>query len=523
MAKENIRAKLIIAGPGAGKTHNMVKSIVESMVLLESSRYLVVITYTNSATNNIKKRLEKLIRIPENIFIGTMHSFLNKFIVIPFGSIGNSAIGKEKLFLQCGIKDVFDTVEKLKSKEKRTQTFGAAAKLKENIKNRLNEKGYITFDQTLSIAKDCMSNSQLSKILANRLQYIYIDEFQDSNNDIFGILESLRKHFRTTIYCVGDPEQYIQGFDSSIRAFSNIPILKASLSSGYDVVVNRSNFRSTQCIVKFLNHFNGRVFGDEIFSQIARSRGVSPDVEAELGEEVIFIQEWGTATPIVERFNTICDEHQIEISERFIIAKKNDLVKRIVAALNNQYMDPKKTVGTSPMKSIQDTLLTTLQMSQSQYCQHFCTDIYSLRQHVVAIYKAIKNNVVVNENTYAKFLSEKLGLEMKKGLPVKIENLKFDNASSGMADVMTVANIHTIKGMEAQAVLAIAKDEKELLLWIETDQTVRIEKRDKETKDYPRLGYVAFSRAEKILCIGCMQLISDNTKIKLMSLGVKIL
>lgn len=51
------KPKLIIAGPGAGKTYGMVNEIISSLSELSPARYMVVITYTNSATDNIKNRL----------------------------------------------------------------------------------------------------------------------------------------------------------------------------------------------------------------------------------------------------------------------------------------------------------------------------------------------------------------------------------------------------------------------------------------------------------------------------------
>ncbi|NII83485.1 MULTISPECIES: UvrD-helicase domain-containing protein [unclassified Pedobacter] len=522
MAKGKPTSKLIIAGPGAGKTHNMVGTIIDAIGNLEPCRYMAVITYTNSATNNIKKRLEPLIRIPENFFIGTMHSFLNRFVVIPYASIGNSNVGKEKLFMQCGLEDVFSNIEKQKPKEKRITDVKAIAKRKSDIKQRLNLRGYITFDQTLSIAKECIERKAVASILSNRLQYLFIDEFQDSDNDVFSILENIRKQGRTIIYCVGDPEQYIQGFDSSIKSFVNIPILKASQNSSYTVEINRSNFRSTRRIVDFLNNFNGRDFGKEKFSQVARSRSANPNAVADLGEPVHFVIGWESVSPMIASFNKMCDNIGIPIAERCIIAKKNDLVNRIKAALDNRYMDPKKSSGSSPIKTIQDTLLTTLQMGQMEFFTRYNTDVYTLRSHCIAILKAIKNGVITNENTYGIFITDSLGLEMKKGLPVKIANLKFDYSTPRNDGVITVSNIHTIKGLESHAVLAIAKDEQELLLWLETDQLKREAKRDRELKDHPRLGYVAFSRAEKLLCIGCLQPISIQTREHLEGLGVII-
>ena len=88
---------------------------------------------------------------------------------------------------------------------------------------------------------------------------------------------------------------------------------------------------------------------------------------------------------------------------------------------------------------------------------------------------------------------------------------------------MTVSTIHTIKGLEADAVLAIAKTEAELLLWLETDHSIRDAYRDGEKTDYPRLGYVAFSRARKLLGIACLERISAETIQQLEELGVSVI
>jgi DNA helicase-2/ATP-dependent DNA helicase PcrA len=185
-------------------------------------------------------------------------------------------------------------------------------------------------------------------------------------------------------------------------------------------------------------------------------------------------------------------------------------------------MNPKKDNSVLPLKTIQDSLLTTLQLNKSQFLEKYQTDIYTLRKYAIAIFKAIHNGTITNEDTYGLFVKDKLKLQLKEGLPVKIENLRIDNSITETGCVVTVANIHTIKGLEAEAVLAIAKTEAELLLWIETDTSVRDAKRDSEKTDYPRLGYVAFSRAERLLCIGCLEKISIQTLSKLQNLSVII-
>ena len=57
--QNNPEIELVIAGPGGGKTHNMVEKILNCIETLSSTSYCAVITYTNAATENIKSRIEK--------------------------------------------------------------------------------------------------------------------------------------------------------------------------------------------------------------------------------------------------------------------------------------------------------------------------------------------------------------------------------------------------------------------------------------------------------------------------------
>lgn len=101
---------------------------------------------------------------------------------------------------------------------------------------------------------------------------------------------------------------------------------------------------------------------------------------------------------------------------------------------------------------------------------------------------------------------------------MKIEDLKFNMPSLGDSGIVTVANIHTIKGLEHEAVLAFTKSEEELLNWLEIDRT----KRDEDKDDVCRIGYVAFSRAERLLCLSSLVKVSQGAEDLMSSLGIKI-
>ena len=505
------KPKLVIAGPGAGKTHGMVDEIINALKSLKRHRYMIVVTYTNSATLNIKKRLGKRIAIPPNLFIGTIHSFLNKFIVIPYSSLHNDAVNGEKLFIQCGTDDVVDRMFKNngESPDYKRRNF-----LKSRLTTSLNRDGYITYDQTLTLAEKCLDNAKIKEMLANRIQYLFVDEFQDTGNKMFGIIESLRKQKKTVIYCVGDPEQYIQSFDSTIRNFQNIPILKASRSAQYETSLNKTNRRSVDSIVTFLNNFSQRVYGESTFEQYCHNE-IS-------GVPVRFISANQDITSMLPEFFARCENQKIPHKERGIIAKRNEVVRKAEAALNGNVLSPDKSAKVSAVSEIKDTLLSSLGMNQSSFCEQYDKTPFDLRVMAIQIIRAIRNETITNENSFASFVKDTFNLTIKNNIPFKIDNLRQVISANTDNNAIMVSNIHKFKGLELDAILAVAKNETELNLWLETDTTMRDSHSDRATSDYPRLGYVAFSRARKILCIACLEPISDTTKQKLISLGVEV-
>lgn len=503
------KPKLVIAGPGAGKTHGMVDEIIAALSDLKSNRHMAIVTYTNSATNNIKKRLGEKIQIPPNVFIGTTHSFLNRYIVIPYSGLIHNNINEELHFLQCGMDEVIERMfgTKIDYKEKNFH--------KKRVTESMHKKGFVTFDQTLNLAEKCFENERVKYLVSNRLQHLFVDEFQDSDNKMFGIIENLRKQKRTVIYCVGDPEQYIQSFSTSKKAFKNIPILKTSRKTTYDVTLNKTNRRSDGSIVSFINHFSKRIYNDNTFEQSCYNK--------EAGEPVTFISQAADITLMLPQFFELCDKLNVENNDRAILAKNNVVIDKASMALNNNVISPEKQSKPSMLNEIKDTILTSIDMSQSTFCESYGKTPFDLKVIAVKVARAIRDEVIQNENTFATFLKNNFDLSINNQIPIKIDDLRQRVAPKSLKDAIMVSNIHKFKGLESEAVLAVARNEKELNLWIETDTTARDEHDERATSDFPRLGYVAFSRARRLLCIACVEVISDETKQKLCDLSVAII
>ena len=87
---------------------------------------------------------------------------------------------------------------------------------KGSIRNRQIEaaakKGIYTYDAIVKISKTLSEDSDISKAISNRLQFLFVDEYQDIDKYGHNIVMSLLKRKNTEISLVGDPDQSIYRF-----------------------------------------------------------------------------------------------------------------------------------------------------------------------------------------------------------------------------------------------------------------------------------------------------------------------
>lgn len=73
-----------LAGPGAGKTTDLIEQIDTVLSKVDNNREIAVITYTNASADDLKKKLIKNQKQSHNLFVGTIHSFLFRYFILPF-------------------------------------------------------------------------------------------------------------------------------------------------------------------------------------------------------------------------------------------------------------------------------------------------------------------------------------------------------------------------------------------------------------------------------------------------------
>jgi len=230
------KLKIIIAGPGAGKTYNLKNEVTNSLSNLDRNRFCAVITYTNAATDELRKRISSDIPIPPNVFIGTIHSFLIRFVIEPFGHLVGM-VPAEKNY-----------IDNIKSNDPRK---------KNAIQKKLSDRGVITFDKVLHLSKEMIKYKSIREILINRLQFLFVDEYQDSKKNTHEFFLKIIKNIKES-YFIGDKLQYIYEFTNRNDKGKDL-----SATSFVDLIMKfpnniekiRNNFRSSKAIVQLINNY----------------------------------------------------------------------------------------------------------------------------------------------------------------------------------------------------------------------------------------------------------------------------
>jgi superfamily I DNA/RNA helicase len=268
----------VVACPGSGKTRALTYKIALELSKLESDKqFVIAITYTHRAADEIQERIERLGVDTTQLWIGTIHSFCLEWILKPYG-IYHKELGR-------GFR-VIDSHEQEKVLERFCEPYKSqkvthwdcgfyfeesgyvlscpqAGKHESidavlgNYFNYLNENRIIDFELILFYAyqliKDCPPISSMFSLL---FPFILVDEYQDTKQIQYVIVSSILKAGRgaTKAFIVGDPNQAIY------RSFGGYPIPAADFRIMADIELTEMklirNYRSSGKIVGYFGNFN---------------------------------------------------------------------------------------------------------------------------------------------------------------------------------------------------------------------------------------------------------------------------
>lgn len=273
--EDDSRVIIVKACPGSGKTKLFVEKAVQEIENLSNNginKGIAALSFTNSATDEIHSRLSKKgITGGFPNFIGTLDSFIQKFIVQPFSTSaelvhtdGINLIPAERVNSSSG-----PSIRKLNSEYKRgahpginqynliknsdewiyrTKFLYSDVDFSEEEKFDIIDEfkcwwwgktGNVTHNDVRSLAYDILDEtSAVYNILSSRFNAILVDECQDADALLAECLSSLAKNGKFKCFFVGDPDQSIFDFGGSegdwlVKLSEDLQISPMSLSSNY--------------------------------------------------------------------------------------------------------------------------------------------------------------------------------------------------------------------------------------------------------------------------------------------------
>lgn len=229
---------LIIAGAGSGKTTVLVNRLAYMIENGINPANILLLTFTNTAADNMKERAEKLGQKCDGVTACTYHSFcaqiLRKYakyiglhsnfsIISPSEAADAIRMGKVELEYSKikGIPNNATVVEILSKSintgksvdelvedeyDKYWQYANEIKALGEWFQKYKSEKHMCDYDDLLVLMNQLLDNKQVQEKLSNIYRYVMVDEYQDTNNLQESIVMKLCSHHKN-LCVVGDDYQ----------------------------------------------------------------------------------------------------------------------------------------------------------------------------------------------------------------------------------------------------------------------------------------------------------------------------
>ncbi|HEX3692636.1 MAG TPA: UvrD-helicase domain-containing protein [Solirubrobacteraceae bacterium] len=325
---------LLIACPGSGKTRTGAARVG---ALAAAGKKVAVCSYTNVGADRIGAVMSEMgIRLGPEHFIGTLHSFLLRYVVYPFGLSAGCAEGPhlvqspEKSVAYKGNHKTRVDIDALRMRPDGTlvlhrrpqhlshitheEITAAVGGEVIRVKANLLRAGYVSFDDAMYLALRVLREApELAAALAGRFDEILLDEAQDTSELQLACLDELKSTGRLgSLVLVGDLEQ-------SIFAFSGASADRCQkLADAHELRTEEltQNHRCSQLICNVAVHFCERDAPDEAVGQ-HRDCSIAPEV---------ILYPPGDPAAAVETFRARLKAHDADPAGAAVLARGNTLV-----------------------------------------------------------------------------------------------------------------------------------------------------------------------------------------------------
>lgn len=266
---------LILAGAGSGKTRTITYRIAHMIENIGISPYsILAVTFTNKAAKEMRERVEELVGdIAKACTISTFHSFGMRLLRMYGKEVGyNSnftiydtddqkrivkAILKGQNLSINGVKlterDLVSMISKIKEQIKTLDEYSVMNKQIVEVYDKYNrallESNAMDFSDILLNTYKLLQKPEILEKVQNKYKYIMIDEYQDTNNLQYKIIDLIARK-SSNLCVVGDENQSIYGF----RGANILNILNFETNyNNAKIIKLEENYRSTTTILDAAN------------------------------------------------------------------------------------------------------------------------------------------------------------------------------------------------------------------------------------------------------------------------------
>lgn len=264
---------LVLAGPGSGKTRVLTRRVAYLIDHLNVSPYnILAMTFTNKAAKVMKERLETMLGIRGQIWVGTFHSVCARILRqqvqhLPFTSsfVIYDADDQVRLMKQV-IKEL--GLDEKNNRPGSLLTYISHAKnhlilpeefepgndyREKNVKrayeryqNLLQANNALDFDDLLLWTVRLLAdNQEVRELYASQFQHVLVDEFQDTNQVQYELLK-LFSFVHGNLFAVGDEDQSIYRWRGA--DYRNVLRFEEQYPDCQKILLEQ-NYRSTRLVL----------------------------------------------------------------------------------------------------------------------------------------------------------------------------------------------------------------------------------------------------------------------------------
>lgn len=307
ISNEERNSFFLFAGAGSGKTYTLVKLLMKirekwGTKLANENRKVAVITYTNAATDEIKKRGN----FGDLFHISTIHSFLwdtiqpyqkeiKRLYLEGLNEDIKLLINKRDEIKNKTTKTYKNTEEKIKRLQERKEAKEKIDKFVYNPNGDNLSTNSLNHQDILKIGYEMICQHKLLReILSQQYPFMLIDESQDTNKKLvdafFKIQEDFPNNF--TLGFIGDIKQriYMDGKED----------IKSSIPKSWMQPQKQMNYRCDKRIMNLANKIAEGIDGSKQIARVdagegtvhlflAKSNADKPQTEAYVCEQMVGI------------------------------------------------------------------------------------------------------------------------------------------------------------------------------------------------------------------------------------------